>query len=84
MSANLFLHDRDCSYYFLGANDPHFRGTGAGTSLLIEQIHRSILAGKKNVDMVGVNSPNRGDYKTSFNAELVMYITTMIGQKGNV
>lgn len=84
VSANLFIHDKDCSYYFLGANDPQFRGSGAGTALLIEQIHRSMLAGKKNVDMVGVNSPNRGDYKTSFNAEIVMYFTTATGQKGNV
>ena len=28
---------------------------------------------EQNIDFVGVNSPNRGDFKTSFNADIKPY-----------
>jgi GNAT superfamily N-acetyltransferase len=66
--ATFFLHDPECGYYWVGANDPEFRKTGSGTLLLAESIRRCRERGAKSVDMVGINSPNRGDFKTSFNA----------------
>src|SRR5262249_12920131 len=66
--ANLFLFDRSCGYYMFGANDPEYRKTGAGTLLLAHSIRHCMERGLESVDVVGINSPNRGDFKTSFNA----------------
>lgn len=72
-SMSLFVFDEDCAYYLFGANDPGFRGSGASTHLMIENICHFSAMGLKKIDFVGVNSPKRGDFKLSFNAELVPY-----------
>ena len=74
VSTAFFLHDRGAAYYMLGATDPEFRNDGVGTQIIIENIRyyaegRSIVT----IDMLGVNSPNRGDYKISFNASVRPY-----------
>jgi hypothetical protein len=73
-SASFFLYDDENAYYLLGATDPAFRNYGVGTHAILENI-RYIIDEKKiyKVDMLGMNSPNRGDYKTSFNATLLPY-----------
>ncbi len=72
-SATLFIYDHRYGYYHFGASDPNFRKTGAGTFLLMENIRRCIDKKLVGVDFVGINSPNRGDYKTSFNAKATVY-----------
>jgi hypothetical protein len=72
-SATLFLFDRHCAYYLVGANDPRYRKTGSATTLMLENIRRAQSKGLTTVDFVGINSPNRGDFKTSFNAVPVPY-----------
>jgi lipid II:glycine glycyltransferase (peptidoglycan interpeptide bridge formation enzyme) len=72
-SALLFLHDTRTAYYLIGANDPAFRKTGSGAFLMAEVIGHYRQAGQQFVDFVGVNSPNRGDFKTSFGARPVPY-----------
>lgn len=67
-SATVFLFDKSCAYYLFGASDPAFRNTGASTFLLIESVRHFYDLGLRKIDMVGINSPNRGDFKTSFNA----------------
>jgi hypothetical protein len=57
----------------VAANHPEFRKTGCGTYLMIENIRRWQRKGLAAVDFVGINSPNRGDFKTSFNAVPVPY-----------
>jgi hypothetical protein len=74
-AATLFLHDRHTAYYLFGANHPDHRKTGAGTFLTLEGIRGAFEKGLPRVDMVGINSPNRGDYKTSLNAVPVSYFT---------
>ena len=73
VSATLFLYDSHCGYYLFGANDPEYRRTGSGTYLLLENIRRCKEKGLAKVDFVGINSPNRGDFKTSFNAVPMPY-----------
>jgi hypothetical protein len=73
VSATLFLHDQRYAYYYIGASDPEFRKTGAGVFLVIENIRRALEKGLTAVDFLGINSPNRGDFKTSFNARPVPY-----------
>jgi len=72
-SATLFLYDERYAYYYIGANDPEYRDTGSGTFLVLENIRRALERRLAAVDFVGINSPRRGDFKTSFNARPVPY-----------
>lgn len=72
-SATLYLYDKRCGYYFFGANDPDFRNTGSGTFLMLENIKRCYEKGIYLIDVCGINSPNRGDFKVSFNAAPMPY-----------
>jgi Acetyltransferase (GNAT) domain len=72
-SAYLFLFDNRCAYYLFGGNHPDLRKTGASTYLMFYAIDLFKKQGMHYFDFVGVNSPNRGDFKTSFNAEPKLY-----------
>jgi len=72
-SMAFFVSDSRCSYYLFGANDPAMRETNASPKLLLDNIALSAQKGLQIFDFVGVNSPQRGDFKLSFNAELVPY-----------
>jgi hypothetical protein len=78
VSAVLFLYDDRTAYYLFGANDPSQRKAFAGTFLLMHMIEDAFKNGVQEVDFVGVNSPNRGDFKISLNAELRPYFITSI------
>jgi len=67
-SAIFLLFDDTCAYYFIGVNDPKFRDAACGALLLSKGIDTCKERGLKLFDVVGINSPTRGDYKTSFNA----------------
>lgn len=73
VSAIVTVEDEDCVYYLFGATDTASRSEGANTALLLHSINSAFLRGKKRFDMVGINSPNRGDFKTSFNAKPTPY-----------
>jgi hypothetical protein len=73
VSAVLFLYDDRTAYYLFGANDPEYRNTGSGTFTLMSMIKDAFNLGLEHIDMVGVNSPQRGDFKISFNADLKPY-----------
>jgi hypothetical protein len=72
-SMAFFVTDTKCAYYLFGANHPDLRDANASSRLLIENIATFAAQGLKRFDFVGVNSPQRGDFKLSFNAELVSY-----------
>ena len=72
-SMAFFISDAKCAYYLFGANDPVMRDANASSKLLLNNIELSAHKGLKRFDFVGVNSPKRGDFKLSFNAELVPY-----------
>jgi len=75
-SAIFFLFDKQRGYYMFGANDPEHRKSFASTLLLINNIWKCKVDGLKEVDFVGCNSPQRGDYKLSFDGELLPYYQT--------
>lgn len=79
VSAVLFLYDDRTAYYLFGVNDPSHRKTFAGTFSLMHMIKDAFEKGIQEIDFVGVNSPNRGDFKISLNAELRPYFITSIG-----
>lgn len=72
-SATLFLYDERTGYYLFGANDPSHRHSNSGTLLMVENLHRCRVRGLRWVDVCGINSPGRGDFKTSFNANPTPY-----------
>jgi ribosomal protein S18 acetylase RimI-like enzyme len=73
-AAALFIYDRHTAYYLAAGTDPECRSTGVGTAIVVEFIERAIAKGLESIDFCGVNSPQRGDFKTSFNAQPVSYI----------
>lgn len=73
-SAFLFLYDNKRAYYLFGANHPDFRKYGCSTKLMAENIfYAKDTKGLNEVDFIGANSPQRGDYKISFNSNLHQY-----------
>ena len=68
-----FVKDAACVYYLFAANDPEMRDAQASSKLMIENIASFAGQGISRFDFVGVNSPQRGEFKLSFNAELVPY-----------
>jgi hypothetical protein len=72
-SMNLFLYDSKRAYYLFAANDPALRNSGAATRLMFDSIFEAKRRGLRELDFVGVNSPDRGDFKLSFNPELKLY-----------
>jgi lipid II:glycine glycyltransferase (peptidoglycan interpeptide bridge formation enzyme) len=68
ISGTLFLHDHHSGYYLFGATDPKYRSVYSNTFLILENIKHCFKQKLKWVDVCGINSPNRGDFKTSFNA----------------
>jgi CelD/BcsL family acetyltransferase involved in cellulose biosynthesis len=72
-SMSLFVSDARCAYYLIGANNPEQRHTGASSALMVDNIRAMAEKGMSRLDFVGVNSPNRGDYKLSFNPDIVHY-----------
>ncbi len=68
MAATLFLHDKKAAYYLIGANAPDSRSAKAGPFLFLENVKHYFETEVGVIDVVGMNSPNRGDFKTSFNA----------------
>ena len=72
---SLFLYDSKRAYYMFAANEPALRSSGAATRLMVDNIMEAKRRGLQELDFVGVNSPDRGDYKLSFNPQLKLYFT---------
>ena len=72
-SVAVFGIDTLRAYYLFGANDPEFRNTPTGTSVLWDAFFSLSSLGVEEVDMEGVNSPRRGWFKLSFGGDLRPY-----------
>ena len=72
-SMSLFLKDKKNAFYLFGANEPDLRREWGSTALMAANIKKAINLGLENIDFVGANSPNRSDYKISFNSKLKSY-----------
>ena len=73
-SASFFAMDKFRAYYLFGATDPQFRSHETGTRNIVDAFLRLKDAHKITVvDLVGVNSPQRGWYKLSFGGEVIPY-----------
>ena len=72
-SATLFLFDKVSSFALFGGTDPTSRDTGSFTFLLLEGFRYFYNLGLRRIDMIGMNSPDRSDFKTSLNAVATPY-----------
>jgi len=68
-----FALDHNRAYYLLGANEPELRDKHTGTAVLWDAFYELSKDGVTEVDMEGVNSPNRGWFKLSFGGMLQPY-----------
>ena len=73
IAAALFLSLGTSGYYLLGATDPAERSSGAGTLVVLEGLLESARRGLSEVDVVGMNSPQRSRFKRSIGAQLFPY-----------
>lgn len=72
-SITLFMWDDKTSFYVSGGNNPAYNKYYSGTLLFIENVRRAQANGLQYVDVVGMNSPQRGNFKSSCNAFVVPY-----------
>ena len=73
ISGVFFLFDDRTAFYSIGASDPDYRKYFGSTFLLLNVIKEQFENSIKEIDFVGTNSPNRGDYKLSFNCHLTQF-----------
>ncbi len=71
--AAVFLYDAHTAYYLVAANQPAYRNAGVSTLLFLAGVSAGMRRGIRSVDVVGMNSPARGDFKASFGAVPVPY-----------
>lgn len=65
-------------YYLVGASSEEGRKMFSNTFLLIEVIKKFFSEGYQSFDFLGVNSPNRGDFKVSFSGTLKIFFETKL------
>lgn len=73
VSATAILTDKRTAYSLFTVNNPDYRQLGANSAIVMEALLYAKSIGKSEFDFVGANSPNRGDFKLSFNAQLKCY-----------
>ena len=75
LAGALFLFDEKSIHYLIGATEEKYKKNSPMTYILFEQIKKLFNSNSNvtNFDFCGINSPNRGDYKISFNANVIPY-----------
>jgi lipid II:glycine glycyltransferase (peptidoglycan interpeptide bridge formation enzyme) len=73
VSASLFLFDDNIEYYLVGGTNKEGLENGGASLNFYDQIQNSIKLNSKLIDFVGVNSPNRAYFKTSFGCKAKLY-----------
>ena len=72
-SMAFFAIDNKKAYFLFGANDPKMRNTHTGTMVLWDAFKLLSQSGIKEVDLEGINSPQRGWFKLSFGGIIIPY-----------
>jgi len=78
ISASLFLYDDNKAYYLVGGSNDEGLNNGGASINIYDQINGLIDNGINTVDFVGLNSPNRGYFKSSFGCESKIYFDIKI------
>lgn len=72
-SVAVFGLDSKRAYYLFGASDPSLRDSPTGTAVIWDALNALAHDGTTQVDLEGVNSPDRGWFKLSFGGDLNPY-----------
>lgn len=73
VSGAYILSDKDTSIYLFGANDVNYRDSYGSTRVILDSLKETFQESKMIFDFCGMNSPFRGEFKSSFNARLIPY-----------
>ena len=84
VSSLFVLHGRETDYALIGASDPNYYKNFGATRLILTAIQSSIERGISHFDFCGMNSPERGEYKSSFNARVTPYFEVSLKKKHEV
>lgn len=73
VSGMFILSDDETDFYLFGASDPKYRDSNGPTRMLLEAIENSFENSRQTFDVCGMNSPTRGEFKSSFDARVKPY-----------
>lgn len=73
MYSVLFLNDDNTSCYLYGSGDVEIKNRYAGSLALWKAIEQSLDKKLSFIDLEGINSPNRGEYKLNFGGNIKDY-----------
>jgi hypothetical protein len=79
-SVAFFGFDNKRAYYLFGGNDPDTKASYSGTIVLWDAFVALSREGIREVDMEGVNSPQRGWFKLSMGGSLLPYYQIYFGR----
>ncbi len=79
-SMAFFGIDSKRAYYLFGANDPEMRSSHTGTSILWDAFRILSRYNIDEVDLEGVNSPERGWFKLSYGGSICPYFHIFMDQ----
>ena len=74
----LFLNDDNSSCYLYGSGDINTKNRYAGSLSLWKAIEQSIEKKLSYIDLEGINSPLRGEYKLNFGGNIQVYFNVNI------
>jgi len=78
---SIFYFDNKRAYYAFSVIEKNKENFSLTTPLLIEQIKFFYKKKIKIIDMMGINSPGRGDYKESFGGQIIKFYEALYEKK---
>ena len=79
ISSAIFCFDKKRAYYLFGGNHPDAKSSYSGTIVLWDAFKDLNKSGIEEVDLEGVNSPNRGWFKINMGGNLLPYYQVYFG-----
>ena len=76
-----YFFDKYCYYAFSATNPNYKKSFSCSTSLILEQINFAFNNNIDKLDFLGVNSPNRADFKESFGGQLYSFYELIYKKK---
>jgi hypothetical protein len=73
VSGAYILSDKGTDVYLFGANNTNYRDSYGSTRIILDSLKETFQESKKIFDFCGMNSPLRGEFKSSFNARTTPY-----------
>lgn len=81
LGGSIFYFDNDRAYYAFSVVEKRKENFSLTTPLIIEQIKFFYKKKIKTIDMMGINSPGRGDYKESFGGQVIKFYEALYEKK---